>query len=80
MTFPRPPFLMQFVHSMSDWASMAPPRAMKPKDWESKWETAKQVQALLQTRGGFGVQSRPVYKSTASALPRDQPWNAPDYR
>ncbi len=71
---------MQFVRSMSDWASMAPPWATMPKDWESKWEATKQVHALSQTRGGFGAPSGPGYKSTASVLLWEQPWNAPDYK
>ncbi len=79
ITFPRPSFPMtQFACTMSDWTSMAPPWATMPKDFPDRLEAARQ--ALSQTRGGFGAPSGPGYEPTASALPREQPWNAPSYQ
>ncbi len=75
LTFPRPSFLMmQFARTMIDWTSMPPPRVTMLKDFPDKLEAARQ--ALSQTRGGFGALSGPGYKPTASALPRERPWNA----
>ncbi len=80
MTFSRPLFLMQFTRTMSDWAMTAPPRAMMPKDFPDRFEAAKRAQALSQTRGGFAAPSGLGYEPTASALPRNQTWNAPSYK
>ncbi len=78
--FPRLPFPTQFMCTMSDWAMTAPLRATTPRDWPDQWEAAKQAHALSQTRGGFAALSRLGFKLTASALPQDQPWNAPGYK
>ncbi len=79
LTFSRPPFPMtQFARMMSDWGTTAPLQAMRPASWMQQWEAVKR--AVSQTRGGFAAPSGPGYKLTASALPRDQPWNAPGYK
>ncbi len=69
LTFSRLPFPTQFTRTLSKWGMTAPPRAMMPKDWLDRWEAAKKVHALSQTRGGFAALSGPGFKPTASALP-----------
>ncbi len=71
---------MMLTRTLSEWGMTAPPRPTMPGNWPQASEAAKRAQALSQTRGGFAAPSGPGFKSTASVLLQNQPWNEPGYQ
>ncbi len=72
--FYRPPFVMQFARTMSDWTSTPPPASMlAAKYFAERLEAARWLdaerKAVSQTRGGFRALSGLGYKLTVSVLP-----------